>query len=113
GETLIASALTPGGRAALLRQGDLSVTAPPYDTLRAARRSVEGSGIRRLVLLEPETCPAWLAACSEAGVKVAVANARLSDRGWPRYRRLRSRLLPPGSRKPARGGPSGARPPRW
>jgi 3-deoxy-D-manno-octulosonic-acid transferase len=113
GETLIASALTPGGRAALLRHGDLPVTAPPYDTLRAARRSVGGSGIRRLLLLETEIWPAWLAACSEAGVKVAVANARLSDRGWPRYRRLGSRLAPLVSKIVAVGAQSEMDAERW
>jgi 3-deoxy-D-manno-octulosonic-acid transferase len=113
GEALIASALTPGGRAALQRQGGLAVTAPPYDTLGAARRSVLGSGIRRLVLLETEIWPAWLAACFEAGVKVAVANARLSDRGWPRYRRLRSRLAPLVSRLAAVGAQSETDAERW
>src|SRR5262249_36319079 len=50
-DVLIASALPPGGRAALLKHAQLAVTAPPYETLAAARRSVRGSGIRRLLLL--------------------------------------------------------------
>jgi 3-deoxy-D-manno-octulosonic-acid transferase len=112
-EALIASALTPGGRAALQRHGELTVTAPPYDTLRAARRSVRDSGIRRLLLLETEIWPAWLAACFESGVHVAVANARLSDRGWPRYRRLRSRLGPLVSRITAVGAQSETDAERW
>jgi 3-deoxy-D-manno-octulosonic-acid transferase len=113
GETVIASALTPGGRAVLARQADLAVTAPPYDTLRAARRSVRGSGVRRLLLLETEIWPAWLAACSESGVKVAVANARLSDRSWPRYRRLGSGLAPLVSRLVAVGAQSETDAERW
>jgi 3-deoxy-D-manno-octulosonic-acid transferase len=113
GETVIASALTPGGRAALSHLGSLAVTAPPYETLRAARGSVRGSGIRRLLLLETEIWPAWLAACLEAGVRVAVANARLSDRGWPRYSRLRSRLAPLVSRFTAVGAQSEVDGERW
>ena len=114
GDALIASALTPGGRAALQKKKEqLAVTAPPYDTLGAARRSVRGSGIRRLLLLETEIWPAWLAACFEAGVRVAVANARLSDRGWPRYQRLRSRLAPLVSRFTAVGAQSEIDAARW
>ena len=97
-DRLIASALTPGGREALRRSGDLAVTAPPYETLTAARRALSASGVHRLLLLETEIWPAWLAAAYEAGVRVAVANARLSDRGWPRYRRWRAALAPVVSR---------------
>jgi len=93
-ERLVASAMTPGGRAALSRAGDVPVTAPPYDAPATARRAVRASGLRRLVLLETEIWPAWIAAALTEGVRVAVVNARLSDRSWPRYRRLAGALAP-------------------
>src|SRR6185437_6527958 len=42
-----------------------------------------------VVLLETEFWPRMLTECRRANVPVAVVNARISDRSWPRYRRLR------------------------
>jgi 3-deoxy-D-manno-octulosonic-acid transferase len=42
-----------------------------------------------VVLVESELWPRMLVECGRAGVPVAVVNARVSDRSWPRYRRLR------------------------
>jgi 3-deoxy-D-manno-octulosonic-acid transferase len=42
-----------------------------------------------VVLVESEFWPRMLVECGRAGVPVAVVNARVSDRSWPRYRRLR------------------------
>lgn len=44
---------------------------------------------RMVVLLESEFWPRLLVECRRAGIPVAVVNARISDRSWPRYRRLR------------------------
>ncbi|MFZ0274877.1 MAG: 3-deoxy-D-manno-octulosonic acid transferase [Acidobacteriaceae bacterium] len=41
-----------------------------------------------LVLVETEFWPRMLAECSRAAIPVAVVNARISDRSWPRYRRF-------------------------
>ncbi|HEX4064773.1 MAG TPA: 3-deoxy-D-manno-octulosonic acid transferase [Acidobacteriaceae bacterium] len=41
-----------------------------------------------LVLMETEFWPRVLVECRRAGIPVAVVNARISDRSWPRYRRL-------------------------
>jgi 3-deoxy-D-manno-octulosonic-acid transferase len=43
-----------------------------------------------LVLAETEFWPNLLQGCFRRGIPVAVVNARISDRSWPRYRRLRS-----------------------
>ena len=43
---------------------------------------------RALVLAETEFWPRMLAECRHTGVPIAVVNARISDRSWPRYRRL-------------------------
>ncbi len=44
---------------------------------------------RMLVLMESELWPNLLRECGRAGVAVAVVNARVSDRSYPRYMRLR------------------------
>lgn len=44
---------------------------------------------RLLVLVETEFWPNLLSGCFRRGIPVAVVNARISDRSWPRYRRLR------------------------
>lgn len=55
--------------------------------LRALRPSL-------LVLIETEFWPNLLSACARRHVPVAVVNARLSDRSWPRYRLLRGLWRP-------------------
>jgi 3-deoxy-D-manno-octulosonic-acid transferase len=47
---------------------------------------------RALVLVETELWPVWIAACARAGVPVVVVSGRISDRSFPRYRRLSSVL---------------------
>jgi 3-deoxy-D-manno-octulosonic-acid transferase len=42
-----------------------------------------------LILAETEFWPSLLSGCFRRGIPVAVVNARVSDRSWPRYRRLR------------------------
>lgn len=49
---------------------------------------------RMLVLAETEFWPNLLHGCFRRGIPVAVVNARISDRSWPRYRRLRSLWSP-------------------
>lgn len=46
------------------------------------------------VLVESEFWPRMLVECEEAGVPVAVVNARVSDRSFPRYMRLRALWKP-------------------
>jgi 3-deoxy-D-manno-octulosonic-acid transferase len=47
-----------------------------------------------LVLAETEFWPNLLNGCFRRGIPVAVVNARISDRSWPRYLRLRSLWQP-------------------
>src|ERR1700679_3430967 len=44
---------------------------------------------RMLILAETEFWPNLLNGCFRRGIPVAVVNARISDRSWPRYRMLR------------------------
>lgn len=68
----------------------------PLDFAFPVRAYLRALRPRLLVLMETEFWPRMLAECRRAGVPVAVVNARISDRSWPRYRRLRflwTRLL--------------------
>jgi 3-deoxy-D-manno-octulosonic-acid transferase len=47
-----------------------------------------------LVLAETEFWPNLLAGCYRRGIPVVVVNARISDRSWPRYQRLRGLWRP-------------------
>jgi 3-deoxy-D-manno-octulosonic-acid transferase len=61
----------------------------PLDLPWAVRSHLNALQPRLLVLAETEFWPNLLAGCFRRGIPVAVVNARISDRSWPRYRRLR------------------------
>lgn len=60
----------------------------PLDFAFAVRAYLRALRPRIVVLLETEFWPRMLTECRRAGVPVAVVNARISDRSWPRYRAL-------------------------
>lgn len=57
----------------------------PLDFAFAVRSWLRVLRPRMLILLETELWPRMLVECRRAGVQVAVVNARISDRSWPRY----------------------------
>jgi 3-deoxy-D-manno-octulosonic-acid transferase len=61
----------------------------PLDFAFAVRAYLRALQPRLLVLLETEFWPRLLTECHKAHVPIAVVNARISDRSWPRYFRLR------------------------
>jgi 3-deoxy-D-manno-octulosonic-acid transferase len=94
-ETLYLTSITPGGRAAWRSAlASWPAAASPVESVGATRGALDRVAPGRLLLLETEIWPQWLAAALERGVKVAVANGRISDRSWKRYRRLRRFLRP-------------------
>ena len=62
----------------------------PLDFNWAVRRYLDAFRPALVVLLETEFWPNFLAACRSRGIPVAVVTARISDRSYPRYLRLRS-----------------------
>jgi 3-deoxy-D-manno-octulosonic-acid transferase len=66
----------------------------PLDFGWAVRRYLGALRPEMLVLVESELWPNLLRECGRAGVPVAVANARISDRSFPRYMRLRGLWRP-------------------
>jgi 3-deoxy-D-manno-octulosonic-acid transferase len=61
----------------------------PLDLPWAVRAYMKALAPRMLVLAETEFWPNLLHGCFRRGVPVAVVNARISDRSWPRYKMLR------------------------
>jgi 3-deoxy-D-manno-octulosonic-acid transferase len=61
----------------------------PLDFAFAVRAYLRALKPRMLVLMETEFWPRLLIECRRSGIPLAVVNARISDRSWPRYRRLR------------------------
>jgi 3-deoxy-D-manno-octulosonic-acid transferase len=61
----------------------------PLDLPWAVRSYLNALQPRLFVLAETEFWPNLLSGCFRRGVPVAVVNARISDRSWPRYRRSR------------------------
>jgi 3-deoxy-D-manno-octulosonic-acid transferase len=66
----------------------------PLDLPWAVRAYLRALKPRLLVLAETEFWPNLLSGCYRRGIPVAVVNARISDRSWPRYRWLRGLWRP-------------------
>jgi 3-deoxy-D-manno-octulosonic-acid transferase len=60
----------------------------PLDFAFTVRRYLRVLQPKMLVLIESELWPRLIAECAKSGVPVVVANARISDRSFPRYLRL-------------------------
>jgi 3-deoxy-D-manno-octulosonic-acid transferase len=86
---VVSTTTKTGQRMARERFGEKSVFYFPLDLRRIVRRYLKVLQPRLLVLVETEFWPNVLAECERAGVPVAVVNARISDRSYPRYKRLR------------------------
>ena len=90
GYFIVISTTTRTGQAlARERFGAERVFYCPLDLPWAVRTYLKALQPRLLVLAETEFWPNLLSTCYRRGIPVAVVNARVSDRSWPRYRRLR------------------------
>jgi 3-deoxy-D-manno-octulosonic-acid transferase len=90
GYQLVISTTTRTGQAlARERFGSNRVFYCPLDLPWAVRAYLNALKPRLLILAETEFWPNLLSGCFRRGIPVAVVNARISDRSWPRYRRLR------------------------
>jgi 3-deoxy-D-manno-octulosonic-acid transferase len=93
GHRILISTTTDSGQAlARQRFGGTSVFYFPLDFAFAIRRYLRALRPRLVVVAETEFWPNFLRLAHASGARVAVVNARISDRSWPGYRRFR-RLL--------------------
>lgn len=74
--------------------GESPVFYLPLDFAVLARRYLKALHPELLVLMESELWPNLMKECANAGIPIAVINARISDRSFPRYRRLKALWTP-------------------
>ncbi len=92
---IVISTTTRTGQAlARERFGSNRVFYCPLDLPWAVRAYLNALKPNLLVLAETEFWPNLLNGCFRRGIPVAVVNARISNRSWPRYRRLRGLWRP-------------------
>jgi len=98
---LISTTTRTGQDLARQRFGPDRVFYCPLDLPWAVRAYLQALKPQFLILAETEFWPNLLTGAFRRSIPVAVVNARISDRSWPRYRRLR-RLWRPFLRRLAR-----------
>ena len=86
---MISTTTRTGQELARTRFGADRVFYCPLDLPWAVRAYLQVLQPRMLILAETEFWPNLLNGCLRRGIPVAVVNARISDRSWPRYQMLR------------------------
>jgi 3-deoxy-D-manno-octulosonic-acid transferase len=86
---LISTTTRTGQELARRRFGASRVFYCPLDLPWAVRAYLNTLRPRLLILAETEFWPNLLSGCFRRSIPVAVVNARISDRSWPRYRLLK------------------------
>jgi len=95
GHAVYGSASTPTGQL-MMRSSlpELPCALAPLDHPWCVEAALSRVEPRLVALVETELWPSWIAAARRRGVPVVVVSGRLSDRSFPRYRRLRRLLAP-------------------
>jgi 3-deoxy-D-manno-octulosonic-acid transferase len=88
-QLVISTTTRTGQELARERFGANRVFYCPLDLHWAVRAYLNDLKPRMLILAETEFWPNLLNGCFRRGIPVAVVNARISDRSWPRYQQLR------------------------
>ncbi|MGA2344877.1 MAG: 3-deoxy-D-manno-octulosonic acid transferase [Candidatus Sulfotelmatobacter sp.] len=86
---LVSTTTDTGQELARKRFGEENVFYFPIDLGFAIRPYLEALRPELVVLAETEFWPNFLRLAHASGARIAVVNARISDRSWPRYRRFR------------------------
>ena len=95
GCAVVVSTTTETGQAlACKRLGAGRVFYLPLDFAFTVRRYLGALRPRMVVLMESELWPRLMTECRRGGIALAVVNARVSDRSFPRYMKLRALWRP-------------------
>jgi 3-deoxy-D-manno-octulosonic-acid transferase len=86
---LVSTTTDTGQELARKRFGADNVFHFPMDFAFAIRPYLQALRPKLVVLAETEFWPNFLRQAHASGARIAVVNARISDRSWPRYRRFR------------------------
>ncbi len=88
-QIVISTTTATGQRLARQRFGDANVFYFPLDFPFAIRAYLRALRPRLVVIAETELWPNFLRLAHASGARIAVVNARISDRSFPGYRRIR------------------------
>jgi 3-deoxy-D-manno-octulosonic-acid transferase len=89
GHAVVTSTSTATGRDVMAAARPLlSCRLAPLDHPWCVDAALARVSPRALVLIETELWPVWIAAAARRGIPVVLVSGRLSDRSFPRYRRL-------------------------
>jgi 3-deoxy-D-manno-octulosonic-acid transferase len=89
GHDVVASTSTSTGRDVMRRtRPDVPCRLAPLDHPWCVSSAMARVAPRAIVLIETELWPSWIAAAERRGVPVVLVSGRLSDRSFPRYRRV-------------------------
>lgn len=89
GHAVVTSTVTPSAREVMRRQRpELPCHLAPLDHPWCVETALARVRPAALVLVETELWPCWIAAASRRRVPVVLVSGRVSDRSYPRYRRL-------------------------
>jgi len=88
-QVFISTTTDTGQKLARKRFGEENVFYFPLDFAFAIRPYLQALRPQLVVIAETEFWPNFLRLAKEAGARIAVVNARISDRSFPGYRRLR------------------------
>lgn len=91
---LVSTTTRTGQDLARQRFGEERVFYCPLDLPWAVSGYLSALNPKMLILAETEFWPNMLSGCFRRNVPIVVVNARISDRSWPRYRRLKSLWQP-------------------
>ena len=86
---LISTTTDTGQDQARKRFGEENVFYFPMDFASAIRPYLQALKPEMVILAETEFWPNFLRLAHASGARIAVVNARISDRSWPRYSRFR------------------------
>lgn len=91
---LLLSTVTPTGQATARERAReaAAVCYFPFDLTGPVRRALDSIRPRLVLLMETEIWPVFLLEAARRGLPVGIANGRLSDRSFRRYRRVRPLL---------------------
>ena len=95
GHGVVTSTVTLAGRDVMRRsRPEVPCHLAPLDHPWCVDAALDRIEPAALVLIETELWPSWIAAAARRGVPVALVSGRVSDRTYPRYRRLRFAVEP-------------------
>ncbi len=91
---VVSTSTDTGYELAVTRYSDCTVTWFPLDFSWAVSNALRRVHPQLVVLAELEVWPGFLTECSRQGIATAVINARMSDRSFPKYCRIRRFIRP-------------------